>query len=740
MRIEPRYFFLGLCLSLVGASTAREKTSSGWSDSLAATSTSLRALTVEEDGRLSVQAAGRRFEFGEGELAVSAQDSSWTYRFQGSRGGFRALSISTRPEQTAPGSLEYRHAEGIVERYIVQSRGVEQQFVLPGPYAGGDVLLTGSVETDLAPDKASSFEGIAFQRGEDTVLYYGEAKAVDAAGKAALLEERWADGELTIIVPDSFLASARFPVLVDPYMAGRAAVDSAVDLAQNPAVASAGGTQVAGSFAALAVWSTNETSPQFIRGRIIGPRGNTILGPIRVVDDSPPLGSSYTHPRVAWDPSDSVWVVAAVGQDPSSGVNPNFIQVNKVSTTGVKTRGASLNAAVGSNVERDVDVACNLSGLCLITWLAADLNGTLSSVRGVFYTPSTNTVGSIFPINPGGPTRSHSRVASNGTDFYEVNVVFGNVIEGYSVTSGGAVTLDSPSQTGTAAKANPAVSFNFQLAKYLVAWDTGSGNSIRASTLSNATPPVPSGSDAEVIPFALNPQITSQDYSGWSAVVFDPVGTLAATILVRPNLTYTSFVILDQLPGGAVVSADVAQFSRGLTTVVWEDTVPGTSDHDIYSREFLPPSVEYADFDNNGWASAFVWRPGTNASFYYSNDLTAGSPPATSFRTWQSSAHPPVTGTLISIGTERPMCPSSSAPLAISRYRGTTTGTAGRTSPCSGRPTERGTSDSCRRGQRPLFSSEPTATSRCRRIITGTSRQTLPSGGRPPASGMWTRT
>src|SRR6266496_1050874 len=330
MRIEPRYFFLGLCLSLVGASTAREKTSSGWSDSLAATSTSLRALTVEEDGRLSVQAAGRRFEFGEGELAVSAQDSSWTYRFQGSRGGFRALSISTRPEQTAPGSLEYRHAEGIVERYLVQSRGVEQQFVLPGPYAGGDVLLTGSIATDLTPEKTSSFEGIAFRRGEDTVLFYGAAKAVDAGGRTALLEDRWADGELTLVVPASFLAAARFPVLVDPYIGGRVTVDNAVDLAQNPAVAS-GGNYL---FEALAVWSTDVTSPQSIRGRIIGPRGNTIHGPISVVDEFSVGVAFYTNPRVAWDDSDAVWVVAAVGHDPPTGVNPNFIEVNKVSRAG----------------------------------------------------------------------------------------------------------------------------------------------------------------------------------------------------------------------------------------------------------------------------------------------------------------------------------------------------------------------------------------------------------------------
>ena len=433
MKIGPRYLLLGLCVTLIGASPAREKVSSVWSESPAAASQAISAFAAEKDGRLSFQAAGRRFEFGEGELAASARDSSWTYRFQGSRGGIRALSISSRPEQTAPGSLEYRHPQGIVERYIVQSSGVEQQFLLPGPYAGGDVLLTGSVETDLVPDKTSSFEGIAFRRGEDTELFYGSAKAVDAGGRTALLEERWADGELTLVVPGSFLASARFPVLVDPYIGRRLRVDGALDLAENPAVAANNN-----GFTALAVWSTNETSPQFIRGRIIGVRGNTIIGPISVVDEFSGAGTTYTRPRVAWSPADSVWVVAAEGH--GSGVaDPNFIQVNKVNTSGTKTTGTNLNAVPGSNLEQDVDVACNNAGLCLITWVVdRDASGTSDSVKGVFYTPATNTFGTIFAIFDGVGTRSHSRVASNGTDFYEVNTV-ASAIEGWSVSAGGTV-------------------------------------------------------------------------------------------------------------------------------------------------------------------------------------------------------------------------------------------------------------------------------------------------------------
>jgi FG-GAP-like repeat len=624
MNLRSRYLLFGLSLSLVGASPARENVPSAWSESRGEASKTSTALAAQEDGRLAVQAAGRCFEFGEGRVAVSAGNSSWTYRFRSSQGGIRALSISSRPEQTAPGSVEYRHTQGIVERYLVQSRGVEQQFVLSGPYAGGDVLLTGSVETTLVPEVTSSFEGIAFRRGDDTLLFYGAAKAADAAGRTALLEERWADGELTIVVPGSFLAIARFPVLVDPYIGATADVDIAVDLAQNPAVAF-------GPFngLALAVWSTNETSPQSIRGRIIDPRGNTIHGPISVVDEFAGFGYFYTSPRVAWSFIDSVWVVAAVGHDANLGVDPDFIQVNKVNPSGTKTTGSILNGVSGDLKEGDGDVACNTSGLCLITWLVdRDGNGTLDSIKGVFYAPGTNTFGSIFAIFDGVGTRSHSRVASNGAGFYEVNTFNGNFIEGWSISAVGTVVEQDPSQSASAQKANPDVSYNSQLVKYLVVWDTGGSGTLRGTTLSGATPPVPSGSDALLFGDGLNPQITSQQYMGWSMALFEPGGSYAAISLIRPNLSLGSFVILDA--GGAVPSADVAHFERDLSIVVYEDERASVTDHDIRAHEFRTQAIEYADFNNDGWASAFVWRPGANAYFYYSNNLTSGFPAATS--------------------------------------------------------------------------------------------------------------
>jgi spore coat protein A, manganese oxidase len=111
-------------------------------------------------------------------------------------------------------------------------------------------------------------------------------------------------------------------------------------------------------------------------------------------------------------------------------------------------------------------------------------------------------------------------------------------------------------------------------------------------------------------------------------VFLEPFGPRAAISLVRPNPLLWTLVYLDA--AGAVPSADVAHFYSGLSIVVYEDERGSATDHDIRAREFRWQAIEYADFDNNGWGSAFVWRPGGSAYFYYNNDLSSGSPPATS--------------------------------------------------------------------------------------------------------------
>jgi len=615
MKLAARYLLLGACLSLIAAVDGN-----GSGGRQAAP-----ALAVEEDGRLSLEVAGRRFEFAAGQVAVSIGVSSWTYRFQGSRGGIRALSISSMPEQTAPGSLEYRHAGGILERYIARDRGVEQEFLLPGPYAGGDVLLTGSVQTDLVPEVASGFEGIRFRRENSTALFYGAAKARDARGRAALLEERWSQGEITIVVPASFLAVAQFPVVVDPFIGYQNPLDQAVDLAQSPAAATNGGTQ------ALVVWSTDATSTRSVRGRVVDTRGNTIFGPTSLVDE--PYGSTgtaYTRPRAAWSSFDSEWVVAANGVADSGNAGIHYlIRFNTVADNGTKVWGTYVAAAF---VLGEVDVACNSSGRCLVVW-AADYHriGVTDGITGWFYTPGTNAVGSTFDIVPPNfVVHSQPRVASNGTDFYVVVNQENTFVNGFSVTAAGNVTEIDPSQSGGGSRANPRVSFNAALGKYLVVWDNGS--QVKGSTLTGATPPVPSGGDALIATDSVSPELTSQLYAGWSLAKFNSAFTAPTVGLVRPDLTavFESYGLYAFAP---VHSFDVARFSNGLSLVVYEEEIVAGSDNDIMAREFVPPAVDYADTNNNGSAAAFVWRPGTNATFYFKGDLTAGSTSSVQFGT-----------------------------------------------------------------------------------------------------------
>jgi hypothetical protein len=118
---------------------------------------------------------------------------------------------------------------------------------------------------------------------------------------------------------------------------------------------------------------------------------------------------------------------------------------------------------------------------------------------------------------------------------------------------------------------------------------------------------------------------------GWEMAVLNFSGTASAIALVRPNGTITSASLL--AARGGTPSVDVAHFFRGLSVVVYEDDLGSATDHDIRGHEFITPATEYADFDNNGYASGFVWRPGPNAYFYFNNDLPSAGTTSVQFGT-----------------------------------------------------------------------------------------------------------
>lgn len=114
---------------------------------------------------------------------------------------------------------ELHYPGGIVEAYDVRREGVEQSFVLPSrPASSGDIVVTGSFLSSLAPVEALSADGgIAFADASGLELVrYGKAIAFDATGRRTDVPlER--DGDVVRLrVPAAFADSAVFPLTIDP--------------------------------------------------------------------------------------------------------------------------------------------------------------------------------------------------------------------------------------------------------------------------------------------------------------------------------------------------------------------------------------------------------------------------------------------------------------------------------------------------------------------------------------------
>src|SRR5690606_24849719 len=117
--------------------------------------------------------------------------------------------------------FEYDHGQ-VVEAYDVRLEGLEQSFVVPvHPGNTGDLVVTGTVKTQLVAEPvAGRHEPVKFlDESGDWILSYGAATAIDAAGRQVAMTTTFQDGAFRLELSGEWLASAVFPVVVDPLMA-----------------------------------------------------------------------------------------------------------------------------------------------------------------------------------------------------------------------------------------------------------------------------------------------------------------------------------------------------------------------------------------------------------------------------------------------------------------------------------------------------------------------------------------
>lgn len=108
----------------------------------------------------------------------------------------------------------------VIEAYDVRSAGVEQTFVLQQRRADGDLVIRGAVQSQLhANNVGAAHQPLHFLDAQGLHLAtYGAATAIDANGRMAPMTTSIENGEVTLRLEAAWLATASFPVTVDPLL------------------------------------------------------------------------------------------------------------------------------------------------------------------------------------------------------------------------------------------------------------------------------------------------------------------------------------------------------------------------------------------------------------------------------------------------------------------------------------------------------------------------------------------
>jgi len=145
-----------------------------------------------------------------------------TWRTQGVTLGSAQVLAGAGGDTRRHGDFRYERCLGAVtETYDVLDQGLEQSFVVHERPAGqGDLVVYGRITTALhAEPIADQHQAITFtdQHGQP-VIRYGAATAIDAHGRDVEALTSYRDGEVQLRVPAEWIATATFPVTIDPLL------------------------------------------------------------------------------------------------------------------------------------------------------------------------------------------------------------------------------------------------------------------------------------------------------------------------------------------------------------------------------------------------------------------------------------------------------------------------------------------------------------------------------------------
>ena len=114
-------------------------------------------------------------------------------------------------------SVSYAHTAGVVERYDAHAHGIKQSVVFARePEGRGDLVVRCAVGTDLQCTATEHADTLWFAAEELGGVEVGAVLGVDADGRRATGHMAFDGNELAFVLPEEFVASATYPLELDP--------------------------------------------------------------------------------------------------------------------------------------------------------------------------------------------------------------------------------------------------------------------------------------------------------------------------------------------------------------------------------------------------------------------------------------------------------------------------------------------------------------------------------------------
>ncbi len=387
-----------------------------------------------------------------------------------------------RPPISPPGNpdlVRYERGEYFGEEYLVTEGGVEQRFVFPQPFAvDGDLEIEGNLLGNLQPTLAGTGEVQFLSPAGETVVSYGRALVEEACGERIVAAMELTGRRLRIIIPQAWLETACFPVVVDPLIGPNFAVSTQA-LAGNQERAS---VAYGGVGRYLLAWH-GAGSGSDVFAQVLSAEGMLMSGTIAL--DSSAYDQQY--PDAAGNAGDGSYLVAWQG---SAGLTGWDIYARLVYSDG-RTAGSRISVYAGTYDQQYPAVAYNANDHeYLVVWRSYDTSSRTYGIYGQVIEADGALSGSVVPVYTASVQISYPEVTFNVSDTHYLVAwqqydaasrwnVRGKIVD----ADGSAVTAAFDIATEANDQAVPAAAYSAGAGSYLLVWqsyvDSSSLNDVR---------------------------------------------------------------------------------------------------------------------------------------------------------------------------------------------------------------------------------------------------------------------